>query len=172
MDRALDLKPEITQGCGFETRLWSTTEVRPLGKAPNPQLLPGRRNVGCPLLQVCVHWWVKCRAHISLLIILCIIVYVTNKAHLSLICVMIFSWHTLGPLVPIEHCLNANSLPEYCCWPCPSLYDPYVYPSSDATSSRIMHHVTKLKSSQTGFLNMTMSSLYSNGLHSHQISIQ
>ncbi len=41
-----------------------------------------------------------------------------------------------------------------------------------ATSSRIMHHVTKLKSSQTGFLNMTMSSLYSNGLRSHQISIQ
>ncbi len=41
-----------------------------------------------------------------------------------------------------------------------------------ATSRRIMHHVTKLKSSQTGFLNMTMSSLYSNGLHSHQISIQ
>ncbi len=36
----------------------------------------------------------------------------------------------------------------------------------------IMHHVTKLKSSQTGFLNMTMSSLYSNDLHSHQISIQ
>ncbi len=29
--------------------------------------------------------WVKCREHISLLIILCIIVYVTNKAHLSLI---------------------------------------------------------------------------------------
>ncbi len=34
-----------------------------------------------------------------------------------------------------------------------------------------MHHVTKLKSSQTGFLNMTMSSLYSNNLHSPQISI-
>ncbi len=41
-----------------------------------------------------------------------------------------------------------------------------------ANSSRITHHITKLKSSQTGFLNMTMSSLYSNGLHSHQISIQ
>ncbi len=41
-----------------------------------------------------------------------------------------------------------------------------------ATSSSIMHHVTKLKSYQTGFLYMTMSSLYSNGLHSHQISIQ
>ncbi len=32
--------------------------------------------------------WVKCREHISLLIILCIIVYVTNKAHLSLICII------------------------------------------------------------------------------------
>ncbi len=32
--------------------------------------------------------------------------------------------------------------------------------------------VVVYKSSQTGFLNMTMSSLYSNGLHSHQISIQ
>ncbi len=52
MDRELDLKPEITQGCGFESRLWqevSTTEVRPLSKAPNPQL---RRNVGCPLLHL------------------------------------------------------------------------------------------------------------------------
>ncbi len=56
MDRALDLKHEVTQGCGFESRLWqevSTTEVSSL--RPNPQLLPGRRNVGCPLLQVCVH---------------------------------------------------------------------------------------------------------------------
>ncbi len=33
----------------------------------------------CPLLQVCVHGWVKYREHISLLVILCIIVYVTNK---------------------------------------------------------------------------------------------
>ncbi len=83
MDRPLDLKPEVTQSCGFESRLWqevSTTEVRPLGKEPNLQLLPGRRNVGCP--HVCALGWVKCREHISLLIILCIIVYVTNKAHL------------------------------------------------------------------------------------------
>ncbi len=34
---------------------------------------------------VCALGWVKCREHISLLLILCIIVYVTNKAHLSLI---------------------------------------------------------------------------------------
>ncbi len=31
----------------------------------------------------------------------------------------IFSWHTLGPLVPIEHCF----MKQHCCWPCPSLYD-------------------------------------------------
>ncbi len=58
----------------------------------------------------------------------------------------IFSWHTLGPLVPIEHRLNATAyrsiVAEYCLLM--------------ATSSRIMHHVKKLKSSQTGFLNMTM----------------
>ncbi len=88
MDRALDLKPEVTQGCGFKSWLWqdvSTTEVRLLSKAPNPQLLPGCC-VSCPLLQVCALGWVKCREQISLLVILCIIVYVTNKAHLSLIC--------------------------------------------------------------------------------------
>ncbi len=83
----------------------------------------------------------------------------------------IFSWHTLGPLVPIEHCLNATAYL--------SIVADHVHPFMTtvyhllmATSSRIMLHVTKLKSSQTGFLNMTMSSLYSNGLHSHQISIQ
>ncbi len=33
----------------------TTTEV-PLSKAPNPQLLPGRRSInGCPLLRVCIH---------------------------------------------------------------------------------------------------------------------
>ncbi len=33
----------------------TTTEMRPLSKAPNPQLLPGRRSInGCPLLHVCV----------------------------------------------------------------------------------------------------------------------
>ncbi len=47
MDRALlprALKPEVTQGCGIESRLWqevSTTVLRPLSKVPNPQLLPG-----------------------------------------------------------------------------------------------------------------------------------
>ncbi len=83
----------------------------------------------------------------------------------------IFSWHTLGPLVPIEHCLNTTAYLSIVA----DHVHPFmttVYPSSDATSSRIMHHVTKLKSPQTGFLNMTMSSRYSNVLYSHQISIQ
>ncbi len=74
---------------------------------------------------------------------------------------MIFSCHTLGPLVPIEHRLNATVYLSIVA----DHVHPFittVYPSSDATSSRIMHHVTKIKSSQTGFLNMTMSSLYLN----------
>ncbi len=82
----------------------------------------------------------------------------------------IFSWNTLGLLVPIEHRLDTTAYLSIVA----DHVHPFmttVYPSSDATSSRIMHHDTKLKSSQTGFLN-TMSSLYSNGLHSHQISIQ
>ncbi len=65
----------------------------------------------------------------------------------------IFSWHTLSPLVPIEHRLNTTanlSIVAHHVHP----FMITVYPSSDATSSRIMHHVTKLKSSQTGFLNM------------------
>ncbi len=83
----------------------------------------------------------------------------------------IFSWHSLGPLVPIEHRLNVTGYLSIVA----DHVHPFmttVYPSSDATFCRIVHHVTKLKSSQTGFLNMTMCSLYSNGLHSHQISIQ
>ncbi len=67
----------------------------------------------------------------------------------------IFSWHTLGPLVPIEHRLNATAYLSIVA----DHVHPFmttVYPSSDATSSRIMHHVTKLKSSQTGFLNITI----------------
>ncbi len=35
----------------------------------------------------------------------------------------IFSWHTLSPLVPIEHHLNATAYLSIDCWPCPSLYD-------------------------------------------------
>ncbi len=83
----------------------------------------------------------------------------------------IYSWHMLGPLVPIEHHLTPQSTWVLLLTMSIPLWLQFT-PLLMATSSRIMHHVTKLKSSQTGFLNMTMSSLYSNGLHSHQISIQ
>ncbi len=84
----------------------------------------------------------------------------------------IFSWHTLGPLVPIEpHRLNGTAYLSIVADHV-HVFMSTVYPFLMATSSRIMHHATKLKSPQTGFLNMTMSSLYSNGLHSHQISIR
>ncbi len=79
----------------------------------------------------------------------------------------IFSWHTLCPLVPIEHRLNATAYL--------SIVADHVHRFIQCTHllmdtfSRIMLHVTKLKATQTGFLNMTMSSLYSNGLHGHQI---
>ncbi len=56
----------------------------------------------------------------------------------------IFSWHTLGHLVPIEHRLNATAYLSIVT----DHVHPFmstVYPSSDATSSRIMHHVTNLK---------------------------
>ncbi len=52
MDRALDLNPEVV-GLNLGSGR-NSTEVRPSSKAPNPRLLPGRRSVGCPLLQVCV----------------------------------------------------------------------------------------------------------------------
>ncbi len=42
----------------------------------------------------------------------------------------IFSWHTLGTLVLIEHCLNTTAYLSIVAWPCSSLYD-YSVPSSD-----------------------------------------
>ncbi len=69
----------------------------------------------------------------------------------------IFYWHTLDPLVPIEHRLNAtvylSIVADHV-----YLFMTTVYPSSDGYFQQ--DNVTKLKSSQTGFLNMTMSSLY------------
>ncbi len=56
----------------------------------------------------------------------------------------IFSWHTLGPLVPIEHQLNATAYLSIVA----NHVHPFmttVYPCSDATFSRIIHNVTKLK---------------------------
>ncbi len=77
---------EVT--CGFESRLrleLSTSEVRPLSKAPNPRTAPRALQCRLPTApSVCALGWVKCRENISLQVILCIIVYVTNKAQIFL----------------------------------------------------------------------------------------
>lgn len=70
-----------------------------------------------------------------------------------------------GPLIQNEHCLDAT---VYLCIIVKHvhLFMTTVYRLLMATSSRIMHHVAELQSSQIGFL----SSPYFNGLHGHQIS--
>ncbi len=55
--------------------------------------------------------WVKCREHISLLIILCIIVYVTNKAHLKLICNCIIVFQRGGRFM-IVYIFKSNTLQQ------------------------------------------------------------
>ncbi len=57
---------------------------------------------------VCALGWVKCREHISLLIIICTIVYVTNKAHLSLICIVfvLYICNSLTMVVQKNHLLG------------------------------------------------------------------
>jgi len=67
---------------------------------------------------------------------------------------LVTTWHTLG------HRFKCHGLPEHCFWPYPSLLRPPCTHPLMATSSRIMHHVTKLESFQIDFLNMKMSSLY------------
>lgn len=70
----------------------------------------------------------------------------------------------LSPFLPTE--LHLNSLAYM------SILTEYVHPFMMAIYSRIMHHLTKLISSQICIWNMTMSSLYFMNLHSHQILIQ
>ncbi len=63
--------------------------------------------------------------------------------------------------MPIKHRLNTTAYLSIVADHVPPFMTT-VYPHLlMVTSGRIMHHVTKFKSSQTGFLNMTMSSLYS-----------
>ncbi len=86
----------------------------------------------------------------------------------------IFSWHTLGPLVPVEHCLNAtaslNIVADH--------VHPFmttVYPSSDDHFQQDNAPCHKDQIISDWFLehdgDMMVATL-PNGLHSHQISIQ
>ncbi len=58
VDRAWDLKPDVTQGCGFELRQeLSKTEVRPLSKEPNPQKTAPCAAVSAAHCSKCVCTW-------------------------------------------------------------------------------------------------------------------
>ncbi len=115
MVRESDLQPE---GCGFKSQVrqdcrwgeWmssalstlnTTTEVRPLSKAPNLQLLPGRRSIGCPLLRVCVHNVCVC----SLLTAVCVHLDGLNSEHKFQVWETILG-HTSRPFLPFPFHLS------------------------------------------------------------------
>ncbi len=78
----------------------------------------------------------------------------------------IFSWHTLGLLVSIEHCLNTTAYLRIVA----DHVHPFmitVYPSSDDYFQQDNAPCHKAQIISDWFLNMKISSLYSNGLHSH-----
>jgi len=66
-----------------------------------------------------------------------------------------FSWHTLGPLVPIGHRLNATAYPSIVSDHVHS-FMATMHPSSDV----YFQQDNAPHKAQIGFLNMTMSSLY------------
>lgn len=73
----------------------------------------------------------------------------------------------IGNLVPTDHYLNTTAYL--------SIVADHANPSMTilwsiliATSSRTTCHVTNIRLSQMGFLNLTVSSLYSNSLNRHQ----
>ncbi len=96
MDRAFDLKPEVVGLNPGSVRKCPRLRGN-LGQGTEPPTALQCRLPTAP--GVCALGWVKCREHISLLIILCIIVYVTNKAHLSLICIVQFPIYPTIPFV-------------------------------------------------------------------------
>ncbi len=67
----------------------TTTEVRPLSKTPYPQLLPGRRSIGCPLLRVCVHSVCVCVCVCSRCV--CVCVCVCSQCVCVCVCVCVCS---------------------------------------------------------------------------------
>ncbi len=82
----------------------------------------------------------------------------------------IFSWHTLGPLVPIVHRLNAT---DYL-----SIIADHVHPFMTTVYHLLMYFQQDNASCHKAqiildwFLEHDNEFTYSNGLHSHQISIQ
>ncbi|XP_076359073.1 uncharacterized protein LOC143251715 [Tachypleus tridentatus] len=82
-----------------------------------------------------------------------------------------FSWDTLGPLTPVEHHSNATASLALLLTMCIPLW-PQSSNFSVVTSKRIILHVAKHASFHAGSTNMTVTSVYSNGLLDPHISIQ
>ncbi len=79
----------------------TTTEVRPLSKEPKPQLLPGCRSIGCPLLWVCVHG--ECVCVCTLLTAVCVHLDGLNAEHKFQVRATIIGHKSPPFLFPIEY---------------------------------------------------------------------
>lgn len=87
--------------------------------------------------------------------------------------------YTSHTLTEIRQQMIAKAFPGQMSLKCRSLPEQLLLTVSTSLWPQCTHllmiassTITKLKTSETGFLNMTISSLYSNGLHSHQLAIQ
>lgn len=83
----------------------------------------------------------------------------TSQAAGGVLVWRIYSWHSLDPLVLTEHRLNGaaylSMVADHVC--------PFMT-TVDVTSSWIMHHATKLRSSHVDFWNTTMSFVFGIGM--------
>lgn len=113
------------------------------------------------------HWVTFALRHLVECLRICFILPTVQVAANGVLGNGIFSLAYYRPLIQNEHCLDAA---VYICIIVEHihLFMTTGYRPLMATSIRIMHHVTELQSSQIGFLN----SLYFNGLHIHQTSVQ
>ncbi len=101
--------------------------MRPLSKAPNPQLLPWHSNIGCPLPRVCVHCgvcalgWVKCIAqiqsmghhtwpHVTSLL------YLLQMMKGLGLCSIPFTWPFLSLLFRLQNGFCITNILAHVCW--------------------------------------------------------
>ncbi len=93
----------------------TTTEVRPLSKASNPQLLPGCRSIGCPLLW-CVFMVCVCVHVCSLLTAVCVHLDGLNAEHKFQVWDTILG-HTSWPFLSFSFpFLKSSKKEKKCCF--------------------------------------------------------
>lgn len=110
----------------------------------------------------------------------------TNRQVASLLLNRTWNNHWLQSRYAEEHFWTCNILQRSCiddsawAWLNTTAYliivadhvHPFMITMYSSSDNSITGHVTKLRSSHCGFSNMIMSSAWSNGLHSHQNSVQ